>query len=148
MSWHCWNVWSILFCSSLFAFLATKGFICFYCFPAIHVVAVCGRVFTLLFKSMLFFLQLVMEYCLGSASDLLEGKFYVVFDLLFASAPSECSGRLFSHRLLFCRWQRLAVCAAPFWSENACGCATQAKLRLSQEASATDSGASVHTYML
>jgi len=40
-----------------------------------------------------------MEYCLGSASDLLEGKFYIVFDFVFASAPSECSGRL-----VFCRW--------------------------------------------
>lgn len=33
-----------------------------------------------------------MEYCLGSASDLLEGKFYIVFDFLFAGAPSEYSG--------------------------------------------------------
>lgn len=35
---------------------------------------------------MFFFLQLVMEYCLGSASDLLEGKFNISL-ILFLPVP-------------------------------------------------------------
>lgn len=37
-----------------------------------------------------------MEYCLGSASDLLEGELYEVFRFASSDAPSEHSGRLFA----------------------------------------------------
>lgn len=33
----------------------------------------------------------------------------IVFDFLFSSVPSEYSGRLFSHNLVFYRWQRQSV---------------------------------------
>lgn len=39
-----------------------------------------------------FSLQLVMEYCLGSASDLLEGKFYMGFEFLLPRALSSTVG--------------------------------------------------------
>lgn len=78
-----------------------------------------------------------MEYCLGSASDLLEGELCEVFRFVSSRAPSEHSGRLCLHRMVFYRWWRQSVCITPSCNQNARVCGPMGELRFSQKASAT-----------